>query len=81
MKAYIEVRSAGEVEEHVDPAERLDREVDDRLDRQSADDCAALFEVLAGRALDRDAKVGTLALVADLTLDTHMLSEALHEKV
>lgn len=32
----------------------------------SADDCAALFEVIAGRKLDRDAKVGTLALVADL---------------
>jgi Asp-tRNA(Asn)/Glu-tRNA(Gln) amidotransferase A subunit family amidase len=32
----------------------------------SADDCAALFEVIAGRALDRGAKVGTLALVADL---------------
>ncbi|HZN95997.1 MAG TPA: amidase [Myxococcales bacterium] len=32
----------------------------------SADDCAALFEVLAGRTLERDVAVGTPALVADL---------------
>jgi Asp-tRNA(Asn)/Glu-tRNA(Gln) amidotransferase A subunit family amidase len=32
----------------------------------SADDCAALFEVIAGRSLDRGAAPGKLALVADL---------------